>query len=105
MGNDNMEVDPAALRARSPQFDAAADQLEGAGTAIDGVVGAEGACWGGDEAGTTFANDYLPAAQMAQENITALTEALRGIKIQLDAAADTWESIDQDAADGFSRLV
>ncbi|APU13343.1 MULTISPECIES: WXG100 family type VII secretion target [Actinoalloteichus] len=105
MGNDNMEVDPPALRARSPQFDAAADQLEGAGTSIDGIVSTEGECWGGDESGMTFATDYVPAAQAAQENISALVEALRGIKLQLDAAADTWESIDQDAADGFSQMA
>jgi uncharacterized protein YukE len=100
-----MEVDPPALRAASPQFDAAADTLESAGTAIDGVVSSEGDCWGADESGQTFANDYLPAAQSAQDNISALVEALRGVRVQLDASADTWESIDQDAADGFGQMV
>jgi WXG100 family type VII secretion target len=93
------QVDPVRLRSASPQFDAAADQLEDARTALDTALAAEGPCWGGDDAGQTFARNYQPQAEAITTAATTIVQALRAIRAGLDASADTWEGCDQGAAD------
>lgn len=97
------QVDPTRLRTAAPRFDAVADQLERAGTALQGELEAEGPCWGGDEAGQAFAQSYLPGAEATTRALSTVGEALRAITISLDAAADTWEGTDQGAASTFSN--
>jgi uncharacterized protein YukE len=93
------QVDPVRLRSASPQFDAAADQLDDARTALEAALAAEGPCWGGDDAGHTFARNYLPQAEATTTAVATIVAALRGIRLSLDASADTWEGCDQVAAD------
>lgn len=95
------DVDPVRLRAAAPGFDAVADRLEDAGAALAAALGAEGACWGGDEAGRTFAHGYLPQAEAATGALGAVVEALRAVRAGLDASAATWEGADQGAAGTF----
>jgi len=95
------QVDPVRLRSAAPQFDAVADQLERAGTTLQAALAAEGPCWGGDEAGQTFAQSYLPGAQETTSALGTVVEALRAIRVSLDEAANTWEGTDQGAASAF----
>lgn len=92
------QVDPVRLRGASPQFDRAADQLEDARTALEAALHAEGPCWGADDAGQMFARSYLPQAEATTTAVGAVVEALRAIRVSLDASADTWEGCDQGAA-------
>ena len=92
------QVDPIRLRAASPQFDAAADQLDGALTALEAALAAEGPCWGGDDAGQTFARNYLPQAEATTTAMATVVQALRAIRVGLDASAVTWEGCDEGAA-------
>lgn len=92
------QVDPVRLRSASPQFDAAADQLDDARTALETALAAEGPCWGGDDAGQTFARNYLPQAEATTTAVGTIVAALRAIRLGLDASADTWEGCDQGAA-------
>lgn len=95
------QVDPVRLRSASPQFDAAADQLEDARTALETALAAEGPCWGGDDAGQAFARSYLPRAEATTTAVATLVQALRAIRVGLDASADTWEGCDGGAAGRF----
>lgn len=92
------QVDPIRLRSASPQFDSAADQMADARTALETALSAEGPCWGGDEAGQTFARSYLPQAEATTKALGAVVQALRSIRVSLDASAGTWEGCDQGAA-------
>ena len=94
-------VDPVRLRGASPQFDAVADQLADAGTTLQAALGAEGSCWGGDQAGQTFEQSYLPGAEATTKALNTLVEALRAIRTSLDESATTWEGTDQGAAGAF----
>ena len=93
------QVDPVRLRSASPQFDAVADQLEDARTALETALAAEGPCWGGDDAGQTFSRNYLPQAEATTTAVATIVQALRAIRVGLDASADTSEGCDQGAAD------
>lgn len=101
--NGGYHVDPAALRSASPGFSGAADALQSARDSLSGVLQAEGACWGDDEAGQSFAQQYKPAAQQALEAFDALTEALHAVREQLDGMAGTWEGVDTGTAAGFDQ--
>lgn len=101
MTGAGFDVDPTRLRSAAPQFDAVADQLANAATALNSALSAEGQCWGGDEAGRTFAQDYLPQAGATTAALGNVIEALRAIRTSLDASADTWEGADQCGAGRF----
>ncbi|PKW15272.1 WXG100 family type VII secretion target [Saccharopolyspora spinosa] len=95
------DVRPEALRGASPQFDGAADKLQAALDKLNGVLQAEGECWGNDEAGQEFAKDYKPGSQSATDAFTGLTGALHQIRGELDNTAKTWETDDTNNADSF----
>jgi uncharacterized protein YukE len=95
------QVDPARLRSASPQFDAVAGQLADAHAAREAALRAEGPCWGGDEAGQAFARSYLPQAEAAARALGTVVQALRAIRVSLNASADTWDGTDQGAAGRF----
>lgn len=95
------DVDPEALRGASPKFDTAADQLRAALDKLNGVLQAEGNCWGGDDAGQQFAKDYEPASTSATDTFTGLNGALHQIRGELDETADTWDADDTNNADSF----
>lgn len=98
-------VRPTELRSSSPGFSGAADQLETAMTTLTSALQAEGACWGGDEAGQQFATGYEPAAQGATEAFDALVQALHGIRANLDGMAETWDGADSGTAAGFQTAM
>ncbi|APU12925.1 MULTISPECIES: WXG100 family type VII secretion target [Actinoalloteichus] len=95
------EVDPAALRTAATGFTSASDSLETARGSLENALSAEGNCWGDDEAGQTFSTEYVPNSEGALEAFVSLVTGLAGLKTNLDASADTWESMDQESADSF----
>ncbi len=97
-------VDPVRLRGAAPQFDTVADQLQDARTVLETVLAAEGPCWGEDDAGQTFARSYFPQAEATTQALGTVAEALRAIRVSLDAAAGTWEGCDQGVAGRFGGV-
>ncbi|RRO14809.1 WXG100 family type VII secretion target [Saccharopolyspora rhizosphaerae] len=98
------EVNPEALLGVSPKFDAASDKLESALTKLNGVLQAEGQCWGGDEAGQEFAKNYEPGSQQGTGALEGLAQALHQVRGELDATARTWDDVDKANADGIKGL-
>jgi uncharacterized protein YukE len=101
MTGAGFDVDPTRLRSAAPRFDAVADRLANAGSALNAALSAEGPCWGGDEAGQMFAQSYLPQAEATTTALGNVVEALHAIRAGLDASADTWEGADQSGAGRF----
>ncbi|WP_158851392.1 WXG100 family type VII secretion target [Saccharothrix deserti] len=95
------EVDPVALRAASPKFTTASEKLRDALASLGSVLDAEGACWGGDEAGQKFGEGYQPGAQLGREAFAGLADGLQSIREGLDASAAQWEQVDQAGAQTF----
>ncbi|HEY8372623.1 MAG TPA: hypothetical protein VIL00_07765 [Pseudonocardiaceae bacterium] len=90
------------VRLGASLFEGAAEQLAAAHSTLQGDLDAEGQCWGNDEAGQNFAQNYVPASQKVLETFAQLTEALRGIRTGLDEMANTWEEADSGNASGLN---
>ena len=101
MTGAGFDVDPIRLRSAAPQFDAVADRLRTATSTLTAALSAEGECWGGDEAGQTFAQSYLPQSEATTTALGNVVDALRAIRTSLDASADTWDGADQSGAGRF----
>lgn len=97
-----LDVHPEKLRGASPKFDNASDSLRSALDKLNGVLQAEGDCWGGDEAGQAFAKDYVPASEQGAKALQDLKEALHQVRGELDATARTWDEVDKSNSDGIS---
>lgn len=105
-GDPLLQVMPDELRSACAGYDTLGDTLESALSTLQGALGAEGSCWGGDEPGQTFAETYSPNATAATDALGQLAQALRGIRTTLDAAAAQFESTQQgltDALEGGHR--
>lgn len=89
-----LDVHPERLRGASPKFDNASDGLQSALDKLNGVLQAEGDCWGGDESGQAFAENYVPASEQGTKALQDLTKALHQVRGELDATARTWDEVD-----------
>lgn len=97
------DVHPEKLRGASPKFDNASDSLKTALDKLNEVLSAEGDCWGADEAGQAFAEDYRPAAEQGTEGMTTLAKAMHQVRGELDATARTWDEDDKRNAEGVGE--
>lgn len=99
---DGMEVAPEDTRAEAPKFERNADKLDRAFQALDQALKAEGTCWGADDPGKAFEEKYLESEKQAREGFHFLIENLKATTAELKATAETWESIDQAAAENLN---
>jgi hypothetical protein len=90
-----LRADTVALRAAAPAFDDLADQVGAILDGLDAALTAEGACWGTDEIGTTFAGSYLPAVEQVRAAFGAVRRACAETATGITIVADN-----ADAADG-----
>lgn len=100
---DGMEVDPEALRKRSPRFTDAADRLRKAFEDLKTVQDAEDGCWGDDDAGKEFDGPYREAEGHAKAGHDEIVKGLEGTTTGLNASADRWESDDRFAAEEIAK--
>lgn len=101
---EGFEVQPDRLRAGATGFGGAGDAMSTAGTTLGSALDAQGECWGGDESGQTFAEDYVPNAQSVREAFGTLAEALQAIKTALDESANSYEGTDDTSAQGYRAM-
>jgi uncharacterized protein YukE len=69
-------IDPSALAANAPAYDAHADELASINETLTGKLNAEGTCWGSDDAGKAFEGKYLPTAIKTLEQLQAASGGL-----------------------------
>lgn len=100
---DGMHTDAEALRTRSPKFAAAADKLGKAFQDLKSAQEAEGNCWGNDDPGTAFFEEYGKARDESENGSEKLGEVLSGAKDELDQVAKQWDSDDQSSAEGVTN--
>lgn len=99
---DGMHVDPEALRKRSPKFADASERLAKAFETLQAVRDAEGECWGSDEPGAKFAEQYTKAAEDADKLDEHLVKTLKDTRTGLDKSADQWQSDDEGSAENIN---
>ncbi|MDH6680419.1 phage tail tape-measure protein [Rhodococcus sp. LBL1] len=98
---DSMRIDVDQVRSAAPLFDAAVDDLVDRQRQLSMVLDAEGASWGSDSTGATFAAQYVPGVDRALAALRNLTDVLAGVAGGLRSTATAFEMTDS----GFSRTL
>lgn len=91
-GGFNVQTD--RLRRGADGFGSSGDALSQAGTTLGSALDAQGECWGNDESGQTFAEDYVPNSQNVRDAFGSLAEALQAIKTALEESANSYENVE-----------
>ncbi|MFD6060974.1 WXG100 family type VII secretion target [Rhodococcus wratislaviensis] len=97
-------VDPAHLRSVAPRFDALSQRMAEVAATLHSTLEAEGECWGGDQTGTTFANGYLPSAEVAEHSLGFAVGALAALATELRSTADSFDDTDRGTASSLAGL-
>jgi hypothetical protein len=71
---------------------------------LDSRLRAEGQCWGTDEIGQAFAEEYLPAATKLLELAPAINKVLLSMRSRLNVTIGGYELADQASGDIASQL-
>jgi uncharacterized protein YukE len=85
---ETMRVDTDALRTAAPALGALSATVGAVLSRVAAALDREGACWGGDATGTTFAQDYVPASQQILQALSVLDEGLRDVGTAIGEVAD-----------------
>jgi uncharacterized protein YukE len=96
---ETMRVQTDALRAAEPALADVSTTVDMVLSRVAAALDREGACWGADAMGTTFAQDYVPASQQILQALSVLGEGLRDVGTAVGEVADN-----VDAAEGRARL-
>ncbi|WP_405884605.1 WXG100 family type VII secretion target [Streptomyces sp. NBC_01136] len=92
MSDGTFSVDTARLDQAAPQMQELAGRIRSIATKLDGRLEALGACWGDDESGQQFLEQYAEPKRQLSEGIT-------GAGTVLDSAVDGIRTM----AKGFAR--
>ncbi|WP_280442730.1 hypothetical protein [Nocardia brasiliensis] len=91
-------IDPDGLRTNGAEFHNVGEQAQQTFEELRAALAREGRCWGDDEPGKAFEQNYLPDAERGLEALEQLAAALQTFGQQLNAAADSFEQQDQIGA-------
>ncbi|NIH77586.1 WXG100 family type VII secretion target [Amycolatopsis viridis] len=89
--SEGYTVDTGAVRGVVSKFDDPADRLEDVGKALEAALESAGECWGDDEAGKAFANDYLPCVPDTTKFFAELAKGIRSLKKSVETAMDDYD--------------
>lgn len=98
-----VNIDPEALRNTQPGFDAVASTITTAAQALAAVIAAEGQCWGGDEIGAAFAQNYTPGVDPGQKAVTGLATTMTQLGQNMVTIADTFRAQDTAQAGALGQ--
>ncbi|MEV5649560.1 hypothetical protein AB0L57_15035 [Nocardia sp. NPDC052254] len=96
--DQRLSVDPENLRATGEQLRQLAEEADQMVSSLRGALSREGACWGDDDPGKTFAQTYVPGADHGVEGLENLAANLHALRAGTAGAADNFEN--QDAVGG-----
>ncbi|KAF0848202.1 WXG100 family type VII secretion target [Nocardia caishijiensis] len=89
-----LNVDPDGLRNTQPAFTSVAATITTAAEQLAAVIAAEGECWGGDEIGSAFAENYTPGVEPGQKAVTGLATTMTQLGTNMVTIADTFQTQD-----------
>jgi uncharacterized protein YukE len=96
--NAGFSVQPATLESAAQAFDDGATQLTSTLQSLVSRLLTDGACWGSDGPGQTFAAGYPPAANQLLEDLADLSTGLTQIGEGLHTSALQYQLADQLSA-------
>lgn len=83
------QVDADALRATRPGFDSVATAITTAADRLTAALAAEGECWGSDETGQAFAQNYTPGVEQGTTSVANLATSMSRLGANMVTIADT----------------
>ncbi|MBB5914687.1 uncharacterized protein YukE [Nocardia transvalensis] len=86
------------MRATQPKFATLSDTVRTALADLKRVIDAEGECWGSDETGKSFAQNYTPGVGDGLTGIGALAGAVGKFGDSVTATANLLQQTDQEHA-------
>ncbi|MCG7202649.1 WXG100 family type VII secretion target [Streptomyces arenae] len=96
MSDGTFSVDTARLSQSAPQMQELAARIRSVATKLDGRLEALGACWGDDESGRQFLEQYAEPKRQLSEGITGaghvLDSTVDGIRTMAKGFARTEEA-------------
>ncbi|MFB4317476.1 hypothetical protein [Actinomadura sp. 21ATH] len=84
-----LEVERDQLKQAGGGFKDGGQALRAVGTKLDGILSGEGKCWGADETGKAFEQDYLKNAEDVLKMIEQVAENIVQMKQGIDEMAGT----------------
>lgn len=99
-----MRMEPETLRRSAKKMGNAGDDLQDVLNTLRAALEAEGSCWGSDEAGQSFSQNYEPNSQKLLDAIGQTSKAIGDISANLKSTADDTEANDQQQGGEFTHL-
>ncbi|GAA4865926.1 hypothetical protein GCM10025787_59700 [Saccharopolyspora rosea] len=99
-----MNMRPEEIRSGGRKIGDAGDDLDHVLTTLKSALDAEGECWGGDDAGKKFAQDYTKGRDSVLDGLHKLVEGLSGVDRNLKATADDTEGGDAKSAHDIGNV-
>ncbi len=99
---DRIVADAAALRATQAGFDGLARSVADVLTRLDATLAAEGPCWGHDETGVAFADQYRPTAAAIRAVLLSTSSDVGVFGDAVAAVARWFAAADAAAGDPWS---
>jgi uncharacterized protein YukE len=98
-------VDTERLAATVPEFRQIANSLEQVRTTLEGQLGALDKCWGQDDTGKSFEDNYLEPAQNLRDGLKTLVEVLGSVADGINTMTRGADRTEQDALDTARSAV
>lgn len=90
----SLQADPGALRGTESAFDSVASAITTAADQLAAVIAAEGECWGNDEIGQSFAQNYTNGVEQGQKAVGNLATSMTQLGANMVTIAD--KLVEQD---------
>ncbi|MEV4207082.1 WXG100 family type VII secretion target [Nocardia salmonicida] len=101
----SVKVDPDGLRNTQPAFASVASTITTAAQQLAAVISAEGECWGGDEIGAAFAQNYTPGVDPGQKAVTGLATTMTQLGENMVTVANAFQTQDTTRADEIGEVA
>ncbi|MFC8527902.1 WXG100 family type VII secretion target [Nocardia sp. NPDC057227] len=98
-----VRIDPEALRATQPSFDACAATITTAANQLTAALAAEGECWGNDRTGQAFAQNYTSGVEQGKTSVANLATTMTRLGANLVSIADQVTAQEDAVAAGLDR--
>lgn len=99
MQGDGFEVDAERLADRATQFEPLVGRLNKIHGNLRDALSTDGACWGADDIGQSFAAVHADPADDAMARLSGLSDRLTSVHTRLTETATTYQSGDQTAVE------
>lgn len=90
-------VQPEALLAQSTRFTTSADAAWGVAADLEDGMNDRHGCWGTDEVGSAFAQQYLSTSEQLKDGVVGVVELMRTIGGGLARTARLYQDADLSA--------